>query len=687
MHTTRANRIAASGKDADDLFSQVFMAWLKDTREALTADKAKRFKEVFAKGVSEKQVVLRGLRLGVNTAVAISQGVYRPPLQVLDLHDNLMRDAGVETLAPVVHDASGLLALNLGGNDIGPAGILHLSPAIQSHKKLHTIVLGSECGALHANRIDSAAGKVLAEAVLKNKAVKLLDLNRNPLGLTDQEPFRGLASVLDKHPHLQVLRLGDTGMHTESAVELVSKLARNSVVSELDLQGNDLGHQAAEAFAKVFQERCDKGLLIPLRKLWLQNNPRIGERGSSPLFNSLSFAKASLVSLNMRNTGVTDDAALCLANALAFNASLQSINLSKNYITELGCMALARQLAVGESVTFLSLSSNKIRCDGAVALAAMLEENDSIRVLELDEARVSDQGCIALGVALTGNIALSHLKLGCNHISDEAGRAFCSLLEQNHSVQAVTMRGNQIDHATQTKLNKLLKRNRETKENEVPDKLHKEVVRLCYQQCKLQEANSELLFHQKARLKLQEEIDRHDAGLAQEREESDKKAHELLEKIRREEQEVDDMSLKLGTKEKDFVKFEEDIKQDMARLNDRLEEETARREEIEKRLGEKKDELDECAKQRDHERERIEAEAMQVRADAERYHKQAAEMAEKLRLHQETLEGLETLDTEFQAKEEEKRKAQEAVRQAKKDKAAKKKAEEAAANAMLFNDS
>ena len=456
MNAVRSKRAITNGKDSDDFFSQVLLAWLKDIREVLTADKAKRFREVFDKGVNEREFSLRGLRLGVNASLAIGQSLARPPLLRLDLAENLIRDAGVEAIASLVHDCTDLAYLNLGGNDIGPTGVLHLAPVIQNHKKLQTLVLGSEEGDMHANRIDSVSGKVLVEAIRASRSLTCVDLNRNPLGLTDQEPFKEFASVVEKHPHLNTIRLGETGMSTESAVAIVTKLAKNAVIQELDLQGNDLNHHAAEAFAKVFQERCSRGQHTPLQQILLQDNPRLGERGTSPLFNSIAFPKSCVTVLNVSNTGVNDDAVLCLANSLKTN-NIQSLNLSKNYITELGCMALAQQLENRHTVTYLSLSNNKVRCEGAVSLAAMLETNRSITTLEIDDARIGDQGCIALGVALTNNTTLKHLKLSCNHMSDEAGRAFSSLLDKNKSIQSVGIKGNQVDHATTIKLKRLLK--------------------------------------------------------------------------------------------------------------------------------------------------------------------------------------------------------------------------------------
>ena len=49
---------------------------------------------------------------------------------------------------------------------------------------------------MHMNRIDSEAGKSLADGLSKNKTVKWLDLNRNPLGQDTQDVFFAFAKVI-----------------------------------------------------------------------------------------------------------------------------------------------------------------------------------------------------------------------------------------------------------------------------------------------------------------------------------------------------------------------------------------------------------------------------------------------------------------------------------------------------------
>ena len=99
---------------------------------------------------------------------------------------------------------------------------------------------------------------------------------------------------------------------------------------------------------------------------------------------------------------------------------------------------------------------------------------------------------IAMGVALASNRVLSALLLADNHISDDGGTAFAALLDKNRSLQRCTMNGNSVQHATITQIAKIAARNKQIKQDEVPSRLRREVIKLHYQMYKLEEAKIEL---------------------------------------------------------------------------------------------------------------------------------------------------------------------------------------------------
>eukprot|EP00757_Euglenozoa_sp_SAG-D1_P007536 gene7536-2731_t len=78
----------AGGPTLDEIIGELYMAWLKDTRDARNTDTLKQFKNLLESGYKEREFVMRSQRLGVNTALALSAVLGRAPLQKLDLYEN-----------------------------------------------------------------------------------------------------------------------------------------------------------------------------------------------------------------------------------------------------------------------------------------------------------------------------------------------------------------------------------------------------------------------------------------------------------------------------------------------------------------------------------------------------------------------------------------------------------------------
>ena len=82
-----------------------------------------------------------------------------------------------------------------------------------------------------------------------------------------------------------------------------------------------------------------------------------------------------------------------------------------------------------------------------------------------------------------------------------------------------------------------------------------QVIRLHFQQYKLQEANSELKDHQKARLELQEQADRTERDAMTENENTAKRSKEIIEKILLVENFIQDLHVKRKHKEEVWICF------------------------------------------------------------------------------------------------------------------------------------
>jgi Ran GTPase-activating protein (RanGAP) involved in mRNA processing and transport len=572
-----------TGKGAhpeEDAFGQIFMAWIKDTHENPTRENFLRLQEVMDKGCSDKQFVMRSQRLGVNSAMTIARLLDRTPIEKIDLYENVIRDHGVQALSQLIRDSRSLTHLNVGGNDIGPLGCAYLAALVPMNKKLKYLILGSDDGDMHMNRIDSEAGKSLADGLSKNKTVKWLDLNRNPLGQDTQDVFFAFAKVLETSKTMTTLKLGGTMMNTASAVCMVRSLLLNQSLEFLDLHDNDLQSAVGEALAEVVLNKNLKSTAT-LQTVLIHNNPKLRSKGLMPFFRALK-EDAVMTTLNLANTSIGDEGTIVLAETLHKNQTLTHLDLTNNDISEEGAIAICGALKTNNGVHFLGLSSNKIRDEGACALASTLEVNHVLTHLELGSARLSDRGTIALGVALALNMGLQYLKLNNNHISDAAGKAFAELIEKNYKLLSVDFRGNQVSHSTLLRVKKITKKNKGLRDGDAPNQLQHEVIRLHFQQYKLQEANSELKDHQKARLELQEQADRTERDAMTENENTAKRSKEIIEKILLVENFIQDLHVKRKHKEEETGKNSQQFEQDLKALQEQFKRDTHTREEKQK---------------------------------------------------------------------------------------------------------
>eukprot|EP01006_Ploeotia_vitrea_P044285 TRINITY_DN66822_c5_g6_i1.p1 TRINITY_DN66822_c5_g6~~TRINITY_DN66822_c5_g6_i1.p1 ORF type:complete len:694 (-),score=88.32 TRINITY_DN66822_c5_g6_i1:181-2262(-) len=675
------NKPNTNANPEEDTLGQIFMSWIKDTHESPTRENFIRLQEVMDKGCTDKQFIMRSQRLGVNSAITIARILDRTPIEKIDVYENVIRDHGVQALSQLVRGSRTLTHLNVGGNDIGPLGCAFIAPLLAQNKRLKYLVLGSEEGDLHTNKIDSDAGKALAEALIANKTLKWLDLNRNPLGRDSQDVFASFVKVLQTNKTLETLKLGCTGMSSTSAVAIVKALNNNQVMQFLDCHENDLQPQVGEAFAELLDYKYQEGIPNTLTTLLLHHNPKLRARGLVPLFKALHNDN-SIQTLDFSNTAMGDEGAAALADALRNNSTITHLELNDNDISQEGCIQLCLVLQQNKSVRYLALAHNKLKDDGACALAATLEVNESISHLELSSTRLSDRGAVALGVALAMNMSLQALKVNNNHISDNAGRAFSELIEKNGKLLTIDIRGNQVSHSTLLRIKKVVKRNKALRDGETPNQLQQEVIRLHYQQYKLQEANAELKEHQRARLELQEQADRAEREAIVEKENTAKRSKEIIEKILLQENFCDDMKAKKKTKEEEAGKSKGQYEQEIKALHEKLRVDSILREERQKEWEDIEKSYKRLEKEREEKLKDLKQKIQNARIDRDNWNQKKKEYRIQA---QQSQEKIAELEAQMQARQAEIMEQHEAEQERKARRRAKKKGPTAAENAALID--
>lgn len=260
----------------------------------------------------------------------------------------------------------------------------------------------------------------LVPALRCSGRIDTLDLRDNFVGPTGAA---SLASLLrsPRGAGLKRLRLESNGVGDEGCRSLSDALRRNWSLLFLNLTDADVGPDGAAALADGL--RHNRGL----ESLNLSRNVRMGSEGAEIL--AAAYLKGrqgwcanyhgdrypGLVHLDLSDTGVGDDGAAAIADAMKTNGALSDLDLSRNGLTSAGASSIANALEINCTLRCVRLGGNSaIRDDGASNVAFALFRNEVLERLDCDGCGIGSVGASCLAIALQKNYALRRLDLEDN---------------------------------------------------------------------------------------------------------------------------------------------------------------------------------------------------------------------------------------------------------------------------------
>eukprot|EP00741_Cyanophora_paradoxa_P002705 tig00000622_g2625.t1 len=476
----------------------------------------------------DKVVKLRNARLGVNGASAVVRVIKnKSQLERLDLYQNNMRDTGIAYMCqflsvPSTPCAAKLRAVNFGCNDAGDDAGQAIAQFIAQSPTLASVELGSQAEHRIANHITRRGLDYIARALVDHPSLEHLGLartppapprpprdarqNRNALGAGESSidgqfvlaqalqarpagPRRpaGDLKVAQRNSSLTSLAVGWAGLGAAEALDMAEVLLRdNRTLATLLLSGNKLNPQVGAALGQVVRVNG------ALRALHLAETG-LGVRGLGPLAAALKEPMCGLTTLDLEACGIETQGAAELAEALGENRTLTALNVSGNNIQPDGGVALARALARNPVLASLSANSNSLRDSTAQELAAALATPGCVLShLELSSCKIGDAGAVALAAGAAKGGSLVVLKLRDNFVTQGNARALLDALEPATNLSTIDLRGNQLDFATLSGVDKLAKRNFSKVKAAEPEKLKDEIVRLIREKDKIADVEQEL---------------------------------------------------------------------------------------------------------------------------------------------------------------------------------------------------
>ncbi|MCJ1296853.1 hypothetical protein MMC34_008421 [Xylographa carneopallida] len=199
--------------------------------------------------------------------------------------------------------------------------------------------------------------------------------------------------------------------------------------------------------------------------IWLKRNP-LSLSGAQQVARLLSSATcARLRILDVDNSGLLDEGAVVVFDALRHNHSLRHLYISANGIGPVGAHSAARYLEYVrdncprvKGLRSLFMSVNRMGDEGAIVLAGALSGQRHLKRLLLASNRIESAGAVALAAALEHNDVLQVLDLGLytstgdlgelpNRIEDSGAAALARALSTNSSLRYLSIAHNGLTPA------------------------------------------------------------------------------------------------------------------------------------------------------------------------------------------------------------------------------------------------
>lgn len=267
-------------------------------------------------------------------------------LTELRVHNNLLEDAGMVSLAPLIAASPRLATLRLSSLRVGARGMACVADAL--------------AGAVAAGGGGVAGGP-------GHSRLRVLDLSDNTVGAAGAAALA--EGVLAVAPRLGVLNLRDTSLGDLGARRVLAALTaaqelRKEVSTDADGEDGD----------------GDKGAAVPgvagLTQLDLSGN-ELSPEGARWVAKFLRAAGATLTTLLLDDNELTSAGALKVARALTPDTTpvLASVSMTGNGVGGRGAVALATAAAALPAVAAVGLNENAIAEQSLARVRELLSED------------------------------------------------------------------------------------------------------------------------------------------------------------------------------------------------------------------------------------------------------------------------------------------------------------------------
>ncbi|XP_059818858.1 NACHT, LRR and PYD domains-containing protein 3-like [Hypanus sabinus] len=216
---------------------------------------------------------------------------------------------------------------------------------------------------------------------------------------------------------------------------------------ELRLGANKLGDSGVKLVSAALRNPECK-----IQQLWL-NHVGLTDSGAVDLVSTLRTNRL-LTELNVSENELRDSGVKLVSAALRNpECIIQTLGLRDVGLTDSGAEDLVSALSTNPSLTELDLSDNKLGDSGVKLVSAALGNPESkIQKIELKKVGLTDSGAEHLVSALSTNRSLTELNLGINSLTDRSAPALCRLILTLPNLEWIRLVGNRFSKAREKEL-------------------------------------------------------------------------------------------------------------------------------------------------------------------------------------------------------------------------------------------
>jgi Ran GTPase-activating protein (RanGAP) involved in mRNA processing and transport len=324
--------------------------------------------------------------------VALSRCLGRcTSLTKLNLAHLALGDEGTSTLMPNLLAHPNLTHMDFRGNWTSDRGIQDIASLVQHNTALRSLkMVTSPADGTPAYIVAGSEGQT-------NSHLRSLDWSHTDLNQRCIEAPRGLAVALSQYRGLTDLRLVNNGLNPASMVLLAKSLKSSSQLSHIDVSCNHAGPISAGILARhhphlqtIILRGCgmgkraaaDLGRGIAKCSILSTLNVSGNDLKNDGIATLLREAPTSITHLDLSRTGTGTGGATGLEGALQ-RLHISNLDISDNLLNDQGSRALQGDKGVLRKLTQLSIGCNLTSEAGAADLLLHLSTSTTLRQLDL----------------------------------------------------------------------------------------------------------------------------------------------------------------------------------------------------------------------------------------------------------------------------------------------------------------